>query len=152
MLSEPAVVTASQDGRLHLQADRSRACAKCNLKRGCGQYLLGSDHAVTLNLPSAAYAELQPGTEVRLAIPERGLLQLVAGFYLLPLFLLLGAVTLGWMLGLSEALQLFCAVLGLGLGLAASRVLLRGVEPSLQILPAADAITAACVSSGVSLS
>jgi positive regulator of sigma E activity len=135
MLSEPAVVTASEDGRLLLQADRSRACAKCNLKHGCGQYLLGSDHAVTLSLPGAAYAELRPGTELRLAMPERGLLQLVAGLYLLPLPPLLGAMTLGWMLGLSEAWQLLCAVLGLGLGLAGSRLLLRGFAPPCAFFP-----------------
>jgi positive regulator of sigma E activity len=152
MLSEPAVVTAFQDGRLLLQADRARACTKCSLKRGCGQYLLGTGHAVTLSLPGENHAALQPGTEVRLAMPERSLLRLIACFYLPPLSLLLGAMAFGWALGLNELLQLFCAVLGLGLGIACSRVLLRGHAPPLQIFPAADLSAAASVASGVSLS
>jgi positive regulator of sigma E activity len=152
MLSEPAVVTATVEGHLLLQADRAQACTKCTLKRGCGQYLLGAGHAVTLNLPSDSLTPLQPGTEVRLAMAERSFLQLVACFYLPPLFLLLSAVTLGWRLGLSEAQQFLCVVLGLGLGMVCSRTLLRGYVPPLHIVPAAAANATAPVSSGVSLS
>ncbi|MDR0779235.1 MAG: SoxR reducing system RseC family protein [Pseudomonadales bacterium] len=150
MLSEPAVVTAASDGRLLLRADRAPRCATCTLKRGCGQSLLGTQRALTLNLPSAA--AIAPGTQVRLAVAERDLLQLIGCFYLPPLLLLLGAALLGWRLGLSELLQFCCVALGLALGVGCSHLLLRrhrlnsqmlhsqipnSQTPTLQIVPAA---------------
>ncbi|HWK53484.1 MAG TPA: SoxR reducing system RseC family protein [Hyphomicrobiales bacterium] len=143
MLSEPAVVTTAGKGSFLLKTDRADTCAGCSLKRGCGQRLPGAPQSYYLELDTdCAEIPVAEGQAVKLAMSERGLLVLCSVFYLLPLVALLLALVLAWQAGAPEWLQIALAFMGLAMGMAGSRWLLRHAplrrSLALRVVPAGE--------------
>lgn len=108
MLSETVRISSVESGFIRLQPYSNSTCSSCSLKPSCGQYLLNSLHAnraieFPINLlPEVDIHLLKKGSQAQIKIEESKLLQLVLLMYLFPLFSMLLAAYLTWLVGLNE--------------------------------------------------
>lgn len=117
MIETLAKVVACQSGWVTVEAVSHSSCNHCQQQQ-CGTGLAEKALAKRFHQLTLPYqGDIQPGDEVVLGLPERGLLMAAALMFLLPLLLILVAALLSQWLSLwlgmtSEWLVLLGAVLG----------------------------------------
>lgn len=92
MIEETALVTRVENGRVWIKSQQGGACGSCMQQSSCGtatlaKWLPKREFALDCTLP------LQSGDQVRVSIDDSGLLAGSVLIYLLPLLLMLLAVT-----------------------------------------------------------
>ncbi len=110
MLTEAAIVTRRDGGRVELELQRGSACGSCELSQGCGTGALGR----LLGRRSQALfieteQQLEPGDEVLLALSESALVKASLTLYGLPL---LGLVMAGLLAVFAAAPEWLVVVAG----------------------------------------
>ncbi len=95
-----ARVLAVGDGRAQLACQVQSSCKSCGAGRGCGLRLLARDRDIVLDLsdPPDGQAQLVPGQNVTIAIPDGDIVRAAALAYLPVLAgLLAGALVGNWL-------------------------------------------------------
>jgi len=136
MLSEQVTILACEAGTLTLQSQRKTTCQGCNLRKGCGQYLLMNEEEGTFTLAPETWnakaefneASLKIGSQVELQAGAGTLVIVTMLFYMMPLgFLLIGLLT-GLAFSLTEPMLVVSSFSGLGVGILLARKWLAQYE------------------------
>jgi positive regulator of sigma E activity len=116
----------SRDGaRAVVEVEAAAACPRCAAGKGCGAGLLapGWRRQIEVEVPDGIYPHIDDRVEVALA-PQH-LLQAAATVYGFPLTGALAGAAFAYALALGDTAAAVAALVGLGVGLAASRWRLR---------------------------
>ena len=117
MITERAVVTRCEAGRVEVRLQRGSACGHCELSQGCGTgaigRLLGNR---SRPLVIATGEDLKPGDELLLGLSEAALVKASLAVYGLPLFAMVGAGLLAALLGIADTWVALTSVVGLFAG------------------------------------
>ena len=112
MMVRTGFVKEKKNGLLRVCFERPDACEGC---RGCAKGLMPRQELLTV------FGQAEAGDIVDVRVPEARTLKASLMAYALPLIGLLGGLAAGWLLGLSEALDLLLALAGLAVGYLAVR-------------------------------
>lgn len=129
MLHTQGQVIRNNQGQLMLQAECQEQCKSCGAKVLCS----GSSRTLALTLDARQQQTHYEGQRLQLDLHEDELLRLTLLAYTLPCLLLLALALLASPFGdLATALG---AILGLGLGIGISSLLIRRHPPQLVLSP-----------------
>jgi sigma-E factor negative regulatory protein RseC len=128
MLVETGRVVAVDPQGLWVETIRQSTCGTCAAQKGCGHGLLnrytdGKRGYIRVLPGKAGTGDCEVDDQVRISIPEEVILRGSLVVYMLPLFTMLGAATLGATLSSAspDSYAMLGAVLGFGLGFALVR-------------------------------
>ena len=124
MIEAIATVVAIKSGIARVQYSRATACGHCQHQSSCGissdtDDKNQQDHTIDIECPFS----VEVGQQVRIGIPERGLLKTAMLAYLLPLFSLIAGAAIGQLL--SESNSELLVIAGAFLGCLAGFILMR---------------------------
>ncbi len=103
MITEQAVVTACNNGRVEVRLQRTATCGHCEMAQGCGTGAIGrllGNRSRPLVIETDQ--DLKPGDEVLLGLSEAALVKASLTVYGLPLVAMVGAGLLAALAGLAE--------------------------------------------------
>ena len=129
MITEQAVVTACDKGRVEVRLQRASACGHCELSQGCGAGAIGrllGNRSRPLLVETEQ--DLRPGDEVLLGLSERALVRASLLVYGLPLAVMVVAGLLGALAGLAEPWIALACIAGFFAGFRYASHLARGLE------------------------
>lgn len=129
MLIETGVVIRAEANSIWVKTLRKTTCGSCHARHGCGQNLLQSLISVDADIRArldhdTPVRNLAPGDEVEIAIQEGAVIAASLLAYGIPLMFLILGVMLAESLALGDATQLLAGIMGLGVGLFLSRLML----------------------------
>ena len=147
MLTEAAIVTCREGGRVELELLRGSVCGSCELSQGCGTGALGrllGRRSKPLFIETEQ--QLEPGDEVLLALSESALVKASLTLYGLPLLGMVVAGLLAVLVGAAEWLVVVSAVAGFYTGYRTAAYLTSRLEDGqltpyimdIRVNPAAD--------------
>jgi sigma-E factor negative regulatory protein RseC len=148
MLTEAAIVTRRDGGRVELELQRGSACGSCELSQGCGTGALGrllGRRSKPLFIETEQ--KLEPGDEVLLALSESALVRASLTLYGLPLLGMVMAGLPAALVATSEWLVVITAVAGFYAGYRTAAYLTNRLEDGqltpyimdIQVNPGTDA-------------
>lgn len=148
MLTEAAIVTRRDGGRVELELQRGSVCGGCELSQGCGTGALGrllGRRSKPLFIETEQ--QLEPGDEVLLALSESALVKASLTLYGLPMLGMVMAGLLAVSVGAAEWLVVVAAVSGFYAGYRAAVYLTSRLEDGrltpyimeIRVNPGADA-------------
>jgi len=132
-------VESVRDGMLTVVVDAGVACPRCASGQGCGAGLLASSEGVRrIDVSQPPGMSVRVGDAVSLSISPRQLLRASFIAYGVPLISLVAGAGLARMVGAGQGglLPVVIAVAGLGIGIIASRRLLRRDRACDRFVPA----------------
>jgi sigma-E factor negative regulatory protein RseC len=99
-MNENGKVVAIEEHAVWVETNRLSTCGSCSARKGCGTTLLnslhpGREHYLRVVVAASFAADLRPGDEVEISIPDEVVLQASAVVYLVPLALMLATALLG---------------------------------------------------------
>lgn len=120
-----SLVDNRNGARAVIEFDAAAACPRCAAGRGCGAGLLqpGGRRQIEAVVPEGIYPKVDDRVEVSLA--PRNLLRAAVAVYGFPLTGGLAAAAFAYALELGDTAAAVAALLGVGVGIAASRWRLR---------------------------
>lgn len=124
MIEAEGMVVAVDGQYAWVETERRSGCDGCAKAQGCGTGTLAKafgNRMTRFRVPNTLSAEINTGVIV--GLPEESLVRGALLVYLVPLITLLGAALLAAALGGTEGVIAIAGVAGLGMGLAAVRVL-----------------------------
>ena len=125
MISQNAIVVATEPDRIWVEVERQSTCGGCQVRQGCGTGLLAKHVGKRFNRISVPNNKtVFIGQQVTVAIPDDALLQGAFFMYLLPLLALFAGAGLAHWLKLPEAFQILAGLAALIAGFlwVASRI------------------------------
>jgi sigma-E factor negative regulatory protein RseC len=150
MLTESAIVTRRDGGRVELELQRGSACGSCELSQGCGTGALGrllGRRSKPLFIETEQ--KLEPGDQVLLTLSESALVRASLTLYGLPLLGMVFAGMLATMVSVAEWLIVIAAAAGFYAGYRTAAYLTNRLEDGqltphimdIQVNPETDAVS-----------
>ena len=128
MIMESGRVVATDADKLWVETIGASKCSGCSLKSGCGQGLLSGlfgAKRLHLHLDQPTGFNFRVGDQLRIGMPEQGLLLAAFTAYLLPLLLMITVVLLTSAFLLPELFVIIAAIFALFVGFLLARALLH---------------------------
>lgn len=131
MITEQAVVTTCDNGRVEVRLQRASACGHCELSQGCGTGAIGrllGNRSRPLVIETEQ--DLKPGDKVLLGLSEAALVRASLVVYGLPLAAMIVAGLLAALAGLAEPWIALICITGFFAGFRFASHLVRRLEAS----------------------
>lgn len=142
MAVEQARVVSVTGRRAVLETVEKSTCGDCRAKAVCGHGVIARKSAkqclLDAQLNSSMVRLPKAGDWVSLSYPDKDLAQLAGLVYILPITLLVVAITVGDYLGLSASTLLLCAIATMLMAATLVRALVRKI--TVASMPTVDAI------------
>ena len=130
MITERAVVTRCEAGRVEVRLQRASACGHCELSQGCGTGAIGrllGNRSRPLVISTGE--DLKPGDELLLGLSEAALVKASLTIYGLPLLAMVVAGLAAALLGVADAWVAISSIVGLYAGFKIA----SGITHSLEV-------------------
>ena len=125
MIEAIATVVATKTGMVSVEYKRSSACGHCQQESSCNISSMAKEEKNNAQIIDVVCSlELEVGQQVRIGIPENGLLKGALLVYILPLFFIMLGAAIGQYLSVAntEWPSVIGAVLGGGFGFLLMRI------------------------------
>lgn len=117
MIKQKAIVVATDDRTVWLDAERQSTCGQCQVKQGCGTGLLANHVGKRFaRISVEKQSDVAVGQQVQLGITEESLLQGAFMMYIVPLVMLFLFAAIAQILDFSEVMEVLAGISGLIFG------------------------------------
>ena len=138
MIEESGRVVRVDSDTVWIETVKQSACASCSAQKGCGQSLLakiGDGQRLEIAVDNPEHLAVDVDDQVLLGVGERSFLTASVLIYLVPIVAMFLFAMITQLAGYEEPVVIVVAVIGLGLGFLATRVITNRLSRSCSYRP-----------------